>query len=136
VRIFLDANILFAAAFLDGSIRRFLAVLKAGSHVLCADAYVVEEARRNLATKKPQSLAFFAMLLDGLEIVPMQSVGSIPAQAMALPDKDRPVLAAAIRTHCDVLLTGDQADFGPFFGKVIAGVTIHSPQTLAATLFK
>jgi hypothetical protein len=52
----------------------------------------------------------------------------------AIPEKDRPVLAAAIRLQCDALVTGDRTHFGVFFGKVIGGVKIYSPRLLADAL--
>jgi len=56
MRIFLDANILFPAAKTDGAIRRLLALIAEAVHECHADTYVVEEARRNLALKAPDSL--------------------------------------------------------------------------------
>ena len=47
------------------------------------------------------------------------------------PEKDRPVLAAAIRHRCAALVTGDRTHFGPLFGKTVRGVTLHSPRSLA-----
>lgn len=131
MRIFLDANILFSAAKTDGAVRRLLALLRARDHVLCVDAYVVAEARRNLEAKGPEALAAFDGLLDGLETGPLQTTpGTIPVAADALPEKDRPVLAAAVRMRCQVLVTGDRTHFGQFYGKSVAGVTIHSPASL------
>ena len=52
-----------------------------------------------------------------------------------LPAKDRPVLAAAIRLHCDALVTGDHTHFGAGYGKVFASVAIYSPRSLAEQLF-
>jgi predicted nucleic acid-binding protein len=48
-----------------------------------------------------------------------------------LPEKDRPVLAAAIHHRCDMLVTGDRTHFGQLYGKTIRGVTILSPAMLA-----
>jgi hypothetical protein len=53
---------------------------------------------------------------------------------MALPEKDRPVLEAAIRLKCHVLLTGDRTHFGQFYGKKVEGVLVHSPRSLADEL--
>ena len=48
-----------------------------------------------------------------------------------MPEKDRPVLAAAIRLRCNALVTGDRTRFGTGYGKVFGGVTVHSPRSLA-----
>ncbi|WP_369667843.1 hypothetical protein [Thioalkalicoccus limnaeus] len=48
-----------------------------------------------------------------------------------LPEKDRPVLAAAIRLGCDALVTGDRTHFGAGYGRVFGDVAIHSPRSLA-----
>ena len=63
MRVFLDANILFSAAKTAGAVRELLSRLEAHGHVLCADAYVVEEARRNLLAKGPEALASLEALL-------------------------------------------------------------------------
>lgn len=51
-----------------------------------------------------------------------------------LPEKDRPVLGAAVRLCCDVLVTGDRTHFGAGCGHVFGGVTILSPRLLAERL--
>lgn len=131
---FLDANVLFSAAKSEGAVRRLLELLTAEGHVLCADGYVAEEARRNLSAKGPTSLAVLAALLDRLEVAPAQADPDSMAEARALPEKDRPVLVAAARLQCDALVTGDRAHFGPFYGRSLCGVAIHSPRSLAEWL--
>ncbi|MEO8717286.1 MAG: hypothetical protein ABI423_03595 [Burkholderiales bacterium] len=54
---------------------------------------------------------------------------------LALPAKDQPVLAAAIRHGCDALVTGDRSHFGALYGKTFSGVRVHSPRSLAEALF-
>ena len=44
-----------------------------------------------------------------------------------LPDKDAPILLAAIEAKANYLLTGDFRHFGPYFGKRIEGVTVIRP---------
>jgi hypothetical protein len=48
-----------------------------------------------------------------------------------LPLKDRPILGGAIAGHATHLLTGDERDFGRFWGKMVRGVKIVSPRMLA-----
>lgn len=127
VRIFLDANVLFSAAKSDGFVRRLLELLLADGHVLCADGYVAETAR-------PQGLPALAALLDRLEVAPLQADPGSMTALSALPEKDRPVVAAAARMTCDALVTGDRTHFGGFYGRRLAGVAIHSPRTLAEWL--
>ncbi len=44
------------------------------------------------------------------------------------PDKDRPVLMAAISIQVDYLMTGDSTHFGKYFGRTVNGVKICRPQ--------
>ncbi len=114
--------------------RGFLETLKSRGHTLVADAYVIEEAKRNLEVKFPEALKEFAILVGGLE-----SAGGLrcflPSEiAPGLPEKDRPVLAAAIQRKCQVLLTGDKTHFGSLYERIFEGVTIRSPASLATHL--
>ena len=135
MRVFLDANILFSAAKSDGAVRELLRLLRAGKHECWVDDYVVTEARRNLAAKEPPALAVLEPLLTRLHVSPAQAPGPELTLVNWLPEKDRTVLAAAIRLRCNAPVTGDRAHFGPGYAKVFAGVTIHSPRSLAERLF-
>jgi predicted nucleic acid-binding protein len=135
MRVFLDANILFFAAKSNGAVRELLHLLCTHRHECWVDDYVVTEARRNLAAKEPSALSELEPLLSRLHLCPAQAPGPELRLVNWLPEKDRTVLAAAIRLRCDALVTGDRAHFGPGHGKVFAGVTIHSPRSLAEQLF-
>ena len=114
--------------------RAFLVQLKFRGHTLVADGYVVGEARRNLETKFPATIKDFEILMRDVIATP-KVCGALNADiAPGLPEKDRPVLAAAIYHQCQVLLTGDKTHFGPFYGHLIEGVAIHSPASFASTL--
>jgi len=130
MRIFLDANILFSAARSPGAVRRFLVWLTGQNHRLVADAYVVSEARRNLEIKFPGALADLDSILKQIEIA--ETVPGEPEAGFAaeLPEKDRPVLAAARDLGCAIVLTGDRRHFGSFFGGELEGIAIHSPASL------
>jgi hypothetical protein len=134
VRVFLDANILSSAARAEGAMRRLLALAEAAGHELWADVYVFEEARRNLATKAPEGLAVLDAIARRIRIGSLPATQNLAQEAMALPEKDRPVFAAAIHHRCDMLVTGDRMHFGPFYGKQLQGVRIVSPAMLAEEL--
>jgi len=134
MRVFLDANILFSAAKSDGAVRALLRLLLEQSHECWADAFVVAEARRNLEAKGRQAVTALDTLLADLSVAGAGSPAdsAIPPATMAwLPEKDRPVLAAAIALGCEVLVTGDRTHFGSGYGRAFGGVTIHSPRSLA-----
>lgn len=134
MRVFLDANILFSAAKSDGGVRAMLQLLVDRGHDCRADAYVVAEARRNLAVKGPQALDVLDALLADLQIAAAAPAAEQSGELDWLPEKDRPVLAAAMRLGCEVLVTGDRTHFGPGYGQTFGGVTIHSPRSLVEQL--
>jgi hypothetical protein len=134
VRVFLDANILFSAAKSAGAVRELLARLEAGGHVLCADDYVVGEARRNLLAKGPETLAVLDELLARIETAAFRPAVLPDKVAALVHEKDRPVVAAAVRLDCDALVSGDRTHFGALYGKELLGVAIHSPRSLAQWL--
>jgi uncharacterized protein len=136
MRIFLDANVSFSAAKSDGAIRQLVRLLLRARHQCCVDGYVVEEARRNLVAKAPEGVLALEALLAKLDVAATHA-GDTDTEVMAsLPQKDRPVLAAAIRLRCDALVTGDRTHFGFAYGKTLGGVIIHSPRSIAEALLE
>lgn len=122
--LFLDANILFSAAYReDAGIQKLWEL----PHTqLISSAYAVEEARRNLKLpEQKKRLEKFIMLLNFISIHLSKTV-TLPNN-IELREKDRPILLAAISAKADYLITGDCRDFGCYFGKTIAGVTILPP---------
>lgn len=134
MRVFLDANILFSAAKSDGAIRQLLRNLTLARHTLVADSYVQAEAQRNIAAKADaQAMRDLDTLLSKVEVSTVQFAQSSPAlqaAALWLPEKDRPVLLAAMALAWDVLVTGDGTHFGAGYGKRFEGVTVCSPRQL------
>ncbi|HYR46250.1 MAG TPA: DNA-binding protein [Thermoanaerobaculia bacterium] len=86
-------------------------------------AYAAEEARRNLASA--DQLVRLEDLLARTRLVP-ESDAPVPA-SIRLPDKDYPILKAAIAAESTHLITGDVKDFGRYFGKRIGGVLVVTP---------
>jgi hypothetical protein len=118
---FLDANVLFSAGNADSSIHRLLTWLH-GKEPLVTSAYAATEAARNIAAKRPLWKEKHEAVMARVKIVP-EAVLHVDA---GLPDKDKPILAAAIAAQCAYLVTGDKRDFGHLYGKTIEGVTVES----------
>jgi hypothetical protein len=68
----------------------------------------------NLQRKRPEAVARLSLLLQGVRLFTWSAPMPCP---VTLPDKDRPILAAAIEARCDVLITGDIRDFGPYLNR-------------------
>jgi len=100
MRVFLHANILFSAAKSDGAVRALLHLLVDGGHECRVDDYVVIEARRNLAAREPDAVGALETLLKRLRCSPAQAPGPGLKSVNWLPEKDRAVLAAAMRLRC------------------------------------
>ena len=122
--LFLDANILFSAAYRpDAGLRRLWGLPEVR---MITSVYAAEEARRNLS--HPQQLADLEELLGSVEIVPTTVPTDHPLfSTIKLPDKDQPILLAAISAGATHLLTGDVQHFGPYYGERIEGVLILPP---------
>jgi len=136
VRVFLDAKLLFSAVKSAGAVRELLARLERGGHVLCVDAYVVAEARRNLALKGLAALDTLEKLLGRCESGPFRPAPVPPRVAELVHEKDQPVVVAAAHMVCDVLLTGDRTHFGALYGQRLMGVLVQSPRSLAEWLWR
>jgi uncharacterized protein len=137
MRIFLDANILFSGAKSDGAVRQLLHDLHTEGHALVADGYVAAEAERNIAAKATGDNGdYLQALLSQIELNPVHPTAKAGTACDWLPEKDRPVLLAAIKCRCDVLVTGDRTHFGPGYGRTFGGVTIHSPAQLALAIWR
>lgn len=129
-RVFLDANVLFSAAYrVDSALVALWAPTRAIS--VCSSQYAIEEARRNLEESDARDR--LEKLIAGIEIVPDVVTGQVPA-GVRLPEKDRPILLAAIAAGATHLLTGDRAHFGTYFGRRIGGVLVQRPGDYLAAL--
>ena len=120
-RLFLDANILFSAAYSADS--KLLTLWKLKDVMLCSSRYAVEEARINVNEEdqrgRLQRLSADLRLFEATD-------RRLPC-GVSLPDKHAPILLAAIDAQADYLLTGDIRHFGPYFGRKIEGVVVALP---------
>jgi predicted nucleic acid-binding protein len=120
-RLFLDANVLFSAAYRPNA--GLLKLWKLKDVVLCSSNYALEEARFNLLHEIQRSrLAKLSAHLQLFDAIPRE----LP-RGVSLPAKDAPVLLAAIEAKATHLITGDLRHFGPYFGKIIEGILVLTP---------
>lgn len=134
VRIFLDANVLFSAAKTDGPVRALVVRLLDAGHECWVDGYVIDEARRNISVKASAQMPLLDAILSKVNVA--TSSPATPGKSIdGLPEKDRPVVAAAAALSCEMLVTGDRTHFGKFYGQLLHGVRIHSPRSLYEQLF-
>ena len=120
-RLLLDANVLFSAAYRSDAGLLRLWQLKGA--VLCTSHYASEEARINLIEDVQRQR--LAKLLERIEFCDAPE-RELP-HAISLPEKDVPIILAAIEARATHLLTGDVRHFGPYFGKSVGGVLISLP---------
>ncbi|MGH9316932.1 MAG: PIN domain-containing protein [Thermoanaerobaculia bacterium] len=121
-RVFLDANVLFSAAYREGA--GLLRLWELSETDLLTSGYAAEEARRNLTSAEARSR--LEKLLAKVEIL-VEAPGERLPRSVRLAEKDQPILRAAVAGRATHLLTGDLRDFGPLFGKRIRGVLIQTP---------
>jgi len=120
-RLFLDANILFSAAYRPNA--GLLKFWRFPEVQLCSSRYALEEARINLTEVAQRHR--LERLSDRLSFYDSTS-RELP-RAVNLPEKDIPILLAAIEAHCTHLITGDLRHFGPYFGKRLFGILVLVP---------
>lgn len=120
--LFLDANVLFSAAYRAESRLRELWTLPETQ--LVTSEYALVEARRNLSgidqRRRLEALA------PQVRITHEGGAWALPPDVI-LPEKDRPILSAALVSGATHLITGDRTHFGAWYGKQVGGVTIIPP---------
>src|SRR5271155_2021282 len=120
-RLFLDANVLFSAAYRPDA--GLLSLWKLKNVTLCSSRYAVEEARFNLDDDDQRArLETVSQHLHLFEA----AARDLPS-GISLPEKDVPILLAAMEARASHLLTGDVRHFGSHFGSRIAGILILLP---------
>ena len=91
--------------------------------MLCSSRYALEEARINIADND-QRLRL-ARLSETVHL--FEASHQEMPRGFSLPEKDMPIILAAIGAHATHLLTGDLRHFGPYLGKKIEGIAIVLP---------
>ncbi len=122
-RLFLDANVLFSAAYRqDAGVRRLWDIPQVTP---LTSEYAVAEARRNLVTA--DQLRRLDALLEPVQVEPARTLDPDLRKDVELREKDWPILGGAVAAGATHLITGDLRDFGPFMGQSVLGVLVLTP---------
>lgn len=128
-RLFLDANVLFSAAYRRNA--GLLQFWKLRDVILCSSHYALEEARINSNNEAQKSrlsrLARSIQLFNATDRQLPVDVSAPDPLGVSLPNKDWPIFFAAVAARATHLITGDLRHFGPYFGKTIQGILIITP---------
>jgi predicted nucleic acid-binding protein len=122
-RIFLDANVLFSVAYGSRGLISSWDLAEEKRCLLFTSEYAVAEAKRNLFTV--DQLKRLETYVSKVRIAPEVDPG-MPCP-IPLPEKDRPVMLAALAAKVNYLVTGDTVHFGRYFGQVVSGIKICRP---------
>ena len=117
LRVMVDADVLFAGAASSSNQSASGVVLRLSELTVIegvASVQVVTEAERNLTAKVPAAVEALAGLVDAcVQVVPDPEPSEVQAMDGRAHPKDLPVLVAAVRERCPVLVTFNEKDFRP-----------------------
>jgi predicted nucleic acid-binding protein len=138
MRLFLDASVIFTAAHNPaGRSAAIVDLARQGRSSLVSSQHAVAEARKNVAVKYAEALPRLDATLRHVALVPEATPADVTwAAEQGLPPKDAPILAAAVASGADVLVTGDRTHFGVLFGRRLRGVLVLNPADALARLLE
>jgi predicted nucleic acid-binding protein len=128
VTVFLDSNILFSLCWknpAESLIGILLELQEMGEVKLVISPLTLEETTANLKAKKPNALSRLQEVVDSCTVVP----DVLSPLEIDLPENDLILLSTAIANKVNFFLTGNKADFGPFYGSTIGGTRILAPRS-------
>ena len=138
MRIFIDTSVLFSAIFSsNGYARDLLHLAGEGKVTLVLSRDVLNETERNLLKKSPGKIPLFTTLIAVLE---PEIIEDLTAQEVAVAAeytalKDAPIVAAAIKSRVDYLVTFDHKDLlDPPQVAEKSGLKIVRPETVIRQL--
>lgn len=122
-RLFLDANVLFSAAYRpDAGVAKLWRLSRC---TLFTSHFTAAEAERNLGL--PDQRDRLSELLVSVHLVGTLELPAADQHGIVLPAKDWPVVGGALAARATHLITGGHRHFGPFFGKRLLGVLVQPP---------
>lgn len=124
-RLFLDANVIFSAAITpDGVSRSLFELASIGDCELITSGFALDEARRNARLRYPEYSPEIESLLDNLRLIPEAPGRRVRSAEQHVTLKDAPILAAAVDSGAQILVTGDGRHFGHLYGTTVDGLVI------------
>lgn len=110
MRLFIDTNVLISTILFPSSASAAFVRRGVEEHSLVISDYVVEELYEVVGRKSPNKIEAIDAFLRQL---PHERVSDVDESAAddvedLRDEKDRPIIAAAISTQCDRIITGDQ----------------------------
>ncbi len=116
-RVFVDADVLFAGAASPTEYGASLLILRLGELTLIqavTSKQVITEAERNLATKMPDALPMFRLLVQrALTVIPDPRPEEVAGHVNLADPKDLPILVAALQAQCPWLVTFNVRHYRP-----------------------
>lgn len=113
-KVFLDASVLFSAVYsAAGSSRKLILKGLRGEVLLFVSPQVLLETERNLADKAPEALADYRAFLKSIRfrLTRTPSPARVAAWAGRIHHKDAPIMAAAIGSGAEYLVTWNTRHF-------------------------
>jgi predicted nucleic acid-binding protein len=126
--VFLDANVLFSAAVGGPALELIWELARRRRIRLVTSAHCRAEAMANIERKRPGSMSRLEQALAEVALVPEPASGLVDAARRLLPEKDAPVLAAALEAGADFLVTGDLKHFGGLMKRDDLQLRVRSPR--------
>ena len=131
MKVFLDANILFAVAWRpDGGCRKLIDQLQRNAISLATSQYAAHEAQRNIRKKvlklkgsSSQEEAVLNQLLEEIVLISNRDIFALENHT-TIPLKDWPIIEGAVAFGATHLLTGDKDHFGSYQHKKVYSVQI------------
>lgn len=126
--VFLDANVLFSAAVGGPAFELIWELARRRRIRLVTSAHCRAEATANIERKRPASGSRLEQALAEVALAPEPAPRLVDAARRLLPEKDAPVLAAALGAGADVLVTGDLKHFGGLMKRDDLPLRVRSPR--------
>ncbi len=130
VKVFLDSNVVFSICWSGKEKSRAYLLYELQMMAffgIYVSQLVHDEARFNLATKKPDALPFFEELMRDTRLVPDAVLSAEGDEVLSLPDNDRIIFSSAVFHEMDFFLTGNSRDYARLYNKKISRTMVLAP---------